>query len=350
MVVGGGQAGLATGFHLARRNINFVILDSQHRIGEAWRKRWNSLRLFTPARIDALPGMSFPAVPGALPTKDEMADYLERYAKHHNLPIRLGSHVDELRREGDHYVLRVGDRRLEAAQVVVATGATSVPKVPEFASGLDRDIVQLHSMEYRDSSQLQEGEVLVAGAGNSGAEIAMDAAQKHRVWLAGRPTGTRSPIVFSRPMWWLGQRMLTVDRPAGRKAAAEALSKGTPLLRIREKDLAAAKITRVPRVVGVQGGKPRLEGGRVLDVKNVVWCTGFKNDFSWIKVPAAAGGQTPAHERGVVQSQPGLYFVGLPFQFAISSSLVAGVDRDADYIAVRIAAKRPQSKSVEVKA
>ncbi|HLQ14826.1 MAG TPA: NAD(P)-binding domain-containing protein [Candidatus Eisenbacteria bacterium] len=348
VVVGGGQAGLAAGFHLAKRNIDFVILDAYPRVGEAWRKRWNSLRLFTPARLDGLPGMPFPAPPGALPTKDELADYLERYVEQHKLPVRNGIHVDSLSQEGDRYVLTAGDRRFEADQVIVATGGHPTPRRPDFASGLDPDIVQLHSAEYRDPSQLQEGDVLVVGAGNSGAEIAMDAAKNHKVWLAGRPTGEFSPAFYSRPLWWTVNKLLTLKTRMGRNMAAMARTRGTPLVRLREKDFATAGITRVPRVEGVESRMPRLADGRRLDVRNVVWCTGFKHDYSWIKLPAAASGHIPAHERGVVASQEGLYFVGLPFQFGANSALIDGVDRDAGFVAARIAATRTQTKTAAV--
>jgi putative flavoprotein involved in K+ transport len=348
VVVGGGQAGLATGFHLSRRNINFVILDAYTRVGEAWRRRWESLRLFTPTRLDGLPGTPFPGSAAALPTKDEMAAYLESYADRHKLPIRLGIHVDALSREGDRYVLTAGDRQFETDHVVVATGGHPNPKRPDFAAKLDQGIVQLHSSDYRDPSQLQDGDVLVVGAGNSGAEIALDAAQHHRVWLAGRATGTVSPVLYSRPFWWLATRMLTVNTPIGRKMGIQLQTKGTPLVRIREKDFAAAGITRVPRVDGVEAGKPRLEGGRQLDVRNVVWCTGFMHDYSWMQLPATDGSHFPPHERGVVLSEPGLYFMGLPFQFGHNSALIDGVQRDAEYVVARIAASRPQAKSPEV--
>jgi putative flavoprotein involved in K+ transport len=349
VVVGGGQAGLAVGFHLARRNINFVILDAYPRVGEAWRRRWESLRLFTPARLDGLPGTPFPDRARALPTKDEMANYLESYAGHHKLPIRLGTRVEALSREGNPFVLIAGDRRFEADQVVVATGGHPNPKRPDFAAELDQGILQLHSSDYRDPSQLQDGDVLVVGAGNSGAEIALDAAQQHRVWLAGRPTGSVSAVLYSRPSWWLATRLITVNTPIGRKMNMQLRGKGTPLVRIREQDFGAAGITRVPRVEGVEAGKPRLEGGRQLDVKNVVWCTGFKHDYSWIQLPAAAGGHIPPHERGVVPSEPGLYFMGLPFQFGHNSALIDGVGRDAEYVVSRIAETRTKAKPMEVR-
>jgi putative flavoprotein involved in K+ transport len=348
VVVGGGQAGLAIGFHLARRNINFVILDAYPRVGEAWRRRWESLRLFTPARLDSLPGTPFPGRAEALPTKDEIADYLESYAGHHKLPIRLGTRVEALNREGNRFVLIAGNRRFEANQVVVATGGHPNPQRPEFAAELDQNILQLHSSDYRDPSQLQDGDVLVVGAGNSGAEIALDAVQQHRVWLAGRPTGSVSAVLYSRPTWWLATKLITTKTSMGRKMATQLRTKGTPLVRIREGDFAIAGIVRVPRVDGVEGGKPRIHDGRRLDVRNIVWCTGFKHDYGWIRLPAAPGGHIPTHERGVVPSEPGLYFMGLPFQFGHNSALIDGVGRDAEYVVNRIAGTRPKAKSTEV--
>jgi putative flavoprotein involved in K+ transport len=338
VVVGGGQAGLAIGFHLAKRDVSFVILDSHSRVGEAWRMRWDSLRLFTPARLDGLPGMPFPDRAGALPTKDAVADYLEAYASRFKLPIRLGTSVDSAAVEGDRFVVAAGEQRFEADQVVVATGGHPDPIRPGFATELDPGILQLHSSEYRNPLQLRDGEVLVVGAGNSGAEVAMEAAANHRTWLAGRCTGTVPPLLYSRPLWWMITRLGTVNTAAGRKMRARAQAGGTPLVRLRPKDLAAAGVIRVRRVAGVQDGKPRLEDGQMLDVKNVVWCTGFGHDYSWIHGPALGDGHIPPHERGVVRSIPGLYFVGLPFQFGLSSALIDGVGRDAEYIAQRIVA------------
>lgn len=346
VVVGGGQAGLAIGFHLAKRDVNFVILDSQSRVGDTWRMRWDSLRLFTPARLDGLPGMPFPDRAGALPTKDAVADYLEAYASRFKLPIRLGTSVDSAAVEGDRFVVAAGEQRFEADQLVVATGGHPDPIRPGFARELDPDILQLHSAEYRNPSQLRDGEVLVVGAGNSGAEIAMGAAANHRTWLAGRSTGMVSPLLYSRPSWWMITRLATVNTAAGRKMQARALTGGTPLVRLRPKDLAAAGVIRARPVAGVQDGKPRLEDGQLLDVKNVVWCTGFGHDYSWIHGPELGHGHIPAHERGVISSTPGLYFVGLPFQFGLSSALIDGVGRDAEYIAQQIVARRKSSRRV----
>jgi putative flavoprotein involved in K+ transport len=344
IVIGGGQAGLATGYHLAKLGVHFVILDAANRGGDSWRRRWNSLRLFTPARINGLPGASFPAPPGATVTKDQVADYMESYAKLFALPLRLGVKVETLTREGEVFAVSAGGQRLQADQVVVATGAYATPRKPEFAERLSPATVQLHSTEYRTQSQLGTGDVLVVGAGNSGAEIALDAAAGHKTWLSGRPTGQMPyPIMFSPPAYWLITRVISNDTPVGRRVASQAASRGQPLVRVKPKHLAAAGVERVPRVADAQDGKPRLEDGRVLDVGTVVWCTGFDHTYDWIKLPITDEAGHLQHARGVVPSQPGLYFVGVPFQHRISSSLIDGVGADAEYVVEKIAGRRSRA-------
>src|SRR5215211_3989371 len=200
VIIGGGQAGLSVGYHLARRGRRFVILDANQRIGDPWRKRWDSLRLFTPARYDGLPGWPFPAPAWSFPTKDEVADYLQAYAARFDLPVRTGVRVDRLSREGDRYLVAAGKNRLEAVHVVVAAGAYQRPRIPTFAAELDPGILQLHSSRYRDPSQLREGDVLVAGAANSGAEIALEVSRDHRTWLSGRHPG-REPYRPGSSRW-----------------------------------------------------------------------------------------------------------------------------------------------------
>ena len=348
VVVGGGQAGLATGYHLARLGRPFVILDAGQRVGDAWRARWDSLRLFTPARYSGLPGMGFPAAAWHYPTKDEVAEYLETYAARFQLPVRTGVRVDGLTRQGDRYLVTAGERRFEADNVVVASGAYHHPLVPAFAAELDPGILQLHSSGYRRPAQLQEGGVLVVGAANSGAEIAVELSGAHRTWLSGRhpgsePTraGSRLDRLLTPPFWFFISQVLTVDTPIGRKLRPKLMGAGTPLARVRRRDIAAAGIERVPRTAGARDGLPVLEDGRALEVANVVWCTGYRPDFSWIDLPVTDDDGQPRHDRGVVAGQPGLYFVGLFFQSAVSSALVGGVGRDAEQIVARIAARKP---------
>lgn len=340
VVVGGGQAGLAAGYQLQRQGLPFVIVDASERIGDAWRKRWDSLRLFSPAAFNALAGMKVPAPGGAFITKDEMADYLEAYAHRFELPVRTGVCVERLWREDGRFQLRVGGSRLEADNVIIAMANYQRPRTPDFATQLSPEITQLHSTAYRDPSQLQDGDVLVVGAGNSGSEIAVEVVRSHRTYVSGRSPGSvpfRMNLLTGRlVLGGVFHHVLTVDTPFGRRVKARGHGT-TPLIRVRETEMAAAGIERVGRTAGVRDGLPVLEDGRVLDVRNVIWCTGFVPGFDFIDLPIF-GEDGPIQERGVVASHPGLYFVGLHFQYAMSSSMVQGVSRDAERVAKAIAA------------
>ncbi len=332
IVVGGGQAGLAVGYYLAEQRTNFVILDAGDRVGDAWRGRWDSLRLFTPARYDGLPGMPFPAPSGYYPTKDEMADYLVAYAERFDLPVRTGVRVGSLDKEG-HYLLASTAGRFEAENVVVASGPLQRPRIPAFAANLDQSIVQLHSSTYQNPGQLPAGNVLVVGAGNSGAEISVELSSAgRRVWLSGRDVG-RIPFFGSRLTWWLFSNVLTSDSRFGRKLKESGRGGGTPLIRLTSKDILQAGVERVPRTDGVAAGEPRLEDGRILDVDAVVWATGYTPDFAWIKLPIFGKDGYPVHHRGVAEEEKGLYFLALPFQHTLTSALIGGVGADARYVA-----------------
>ncbi|MGI8707336.1 MAG: flavin-containing monooxygenase [Actinomycetota bacterium] len=347
LVIGGGQAGLATGYQLSRRDLPYKIIDANPRIGDAWRNRWDSLRLFTPNRLNRLPGMLFPGYHWGFASKNEWADYLESYARKFDLPVETGIKVERLTREGDRFVATSGDRRFEADNVVVAMSSWQRPRVPDYASELDARIVQFHVAEYKNPGQLQEGSVLVVGAGNSGAEVAIEVARTHEVLLSGPSTGAipfRPESVAARVLMpFIGRvifhRVLTTRTPIGRKARPKMISTGEPLIRVKPKDLAAAGVERVARVTGVENGSPQLEDGRSVDAASVVWCTGFHPGFSWIDLPVL-GPQEPLHKRGIVESEPGLYFVGLKFLHSVSSEQIHGVGRDADYIARKIDARR----------
>jgi putative flavoprotein involved in K+ transport len=355
VVIGGGQAGLSVGYYLAQRGLSFVILDANARIGDSWRYRWDSLRLFTPARYDGLIGLPFPAPPHSFPTKDEMAAYLESYAKHFDLPVRTGARVDRLWRDGSRYIVEAGERRIEADHVVIAMASYQVPRVPAFSKTLDGSIRQLHSKEYRNPGQLRPGGVLIVGAGNSGSDIALDVARSHRVSLSGRHPGHIPFHIDSRvarvlvPFIFrvIFHRILTVDTPIGRRARPSVISKGGPVIRVKHADLVAAGVEETARVCGVRDGKPVLTDGRVMDVTNVIWCTGFDPGLTWIDLqkPVYGADGEPIHERGIVPGEPGLYFVGLHFLYSLSSTMIHGVARDAarivETIGKRVAAQSP---------
>jgi putative flavoprotein involved in K+ transport len=344
LIVGAGQSGLALGYHLKRRGRQVLLVDRNERIGDSWRSRWDSLKLYSPASRDGLPGMPFPSRPNSYPTKDEMADYLEAYAARFELPVRLGTSIEALTQEDGRFVARTNGSRIEVETVVVASGVFEKPHVPPFAGELDPRITQLHSSAYRNLSQLRDGSVLVVGASHSGSDIAHEAASTHKVVLCGRDTGqlpapieSRRGRTLFRGLFFAGTHILTVDTPFGRKMRPHVRHGGAPLLRFRRPELRKADVERVlERAVGVQGGLPVLDSGRVLDVTNVVWCTGFRSDFDWIQLPLEIGEDGyPVQYRGA-STTPGLYFVGLPFLHSFASMLIGGVDRDTERVAEQI--------------
>jgi len=353
VIIGGGQSGLSVGYHLARRGLPFVILDANARVGDSWRHRWDSLRLFTPARFNGLDGWPFPAAPDVFPTKDEMADYLESYAAHFSLPVRARTRVTKLSKRDGTFIVDTDSGSIAADQVVVAMATYQASRIPRLAKELDPSIVQLHSGAYRNPAQLREGGVLLVGAGNSGAEIAIEVARTHRTWMSGRDVG-EVPFRISS---WVGQhllapfvlrvlfhRILTVNTPLGRKVRPGVLSRGGPLIRTRRSNLRTAGVERVVRVAGVKDGWPVLTDGRVMsDVANVIWCTGYHAGFDWIDLPVLDEDGEPRHERGLVASEPGLYFVGLHFLYALSSTMIHGVGRDASRVVDAIVRRTAES-------
>ena len=347
LVIGGGQSGLAAGYHLAKRGVSFLIVDGHPRIGDAWRNRWDSLRLFTPARYAGLPGFPFPAKGDAFPTKEEVAEYLEAYANRFQLPVLTGVRVERLWKNDGAFVATAGGQRFSAENVIIAMANYQKPRIPAFARELSSDVRQLHSLDYRNPGQLQGGPALVVGAGNSAADIAVELARTRKIWMAGQESGhIPFPIesffarhIAVRIVRFLGHHVLSVRTPIGRKLRPKLLRRAAPLVRVRPQDLTAAGIERVPRVTGVREGQPLLADGRTLAVSNVIWCTGFHPAFDWIDLPAFNNEHEPLHERGVADGVPGLYFVGLHFLYSMSSATLMGVGRDAERIVKTLVAR-----------
>ena len=344
VVVGGGQAGLAMGYHLSLLGQRFVILDANVRTGDSWRSRWDSLRLFTPARYDSLPGSRYPAPPWSYPSRDEFAGYLGSYAETFRLPVRTNVRVTGLSHNGGTFLINAGGHVLTADNVVVAPGWDSIPVVPDFAAQLSTDIRQLTAASYRGPRGLAPGPVLVVGAGNSGADIALELAPTHKTYLSGRHPGEIPwPIdaAAARPLtlaiFFAFSHVLTLNTPAGRKAHPRVLTHSGPLVRVKNRDLVRAGVERVARTEGTRDGLPLLADGRTLEVANIIWCTGFRPDLDWIHLPVMGADGRPLQERGVAKAQDGLYFLGATFKHSLASSMVHGVGRDA-FIARRIAA------------
>jgi putative flavoprotein involved in K+ transport len=351
IVIGGGQAGLALGYWLNQHDIDFLILDANGRVGDSWRKRWDSLRLFTPAKYSGLPGLAFPGDPYHLPARDEVADYLEWYAQVFDLPVCGGVEVKRVSRSTRGFEIETSDIAYEADNVVIATGPFQTPRIPEVAKRLDHRIVQLHSSEYRNPARLPDGPALVVGAATSGAQIAVELAKSRDVMLAGRSVGSMPRRVLGRDLFdWL---YLTVMRPGadsalGRRIRRNVLGGTDALIGMTEKDIETAGVRRVGRVTDVRDGKPVLSDATVADVRSIVWATGFRPDFSWIDAPVFGADGLPAHRRGAT-GVPGLFFLGLRFQHRLNSSLIGGVGRDARFIARAIASRYGFTRTLESK-
>ncbi len=342
IVIGGGQAGLAAGYFLKKRGVDFVILDENTRTGETWRQRWDNLRLFTPSQNNGLPGMKFPKPDFYFPTKDEAADFLDAYASYFSLPVRYGVKVDAFQRNEAGYRLSSGDASFHAHNVIVATGAFHTPRIPSNAPELNHGIFQLHSVAYHNPKDVPAQNIVVVGAGNSGAEIALDLAKAGKqVWLAGRDVG-RIPanelgrFLGGKPYWWFLRHVMTIDTPLGRRMKANVLSHGNPLVRIKHEEISDAGVEFTARLTGARDGKPLLEDGRTLPAEGIIWATGFRPDYHWINLPVFDETGRPRHLRGIVPEAPGLYFVGLHFQTGLTSSLLGGVGADAKYITSKI--------------
>jgi putative flavoprotein involved in K+ transport len=336
VVVGGGQAGLAIGYHLARQGRDFTILEAAAEPAAAWRQRWDSLRLFTPARYDSLPGLAFPGDPNRYPSRDDVAAYLTDYARHFGLPVELDSPVRAIRKTGDRYLIELDDRAYEADQVVVATGPFQVPFVPPIAERLGPEVVQLHSTAYRSPDALPGGRVLVVGGGNTGFQIAEELSGTREVHLSIGSRQTPLPQrILSRDLFWYLDttgliRKTTDSRIGGRMAGRDTLIGSTPWgLRRRH------GVEFHGRAVDAAGSTVTFSDGTKLRVEAVIWATGFWIDHSWIHVPVFDDDGRLVHRRGVTES-PGLYFLGLSWQHTRGSALLGWVKDDAEHIAQQI--------------
>lgn len=338
VIVGGGQAGLVAGFYLSRI-ADTLILDASGRTGDSWRNRWDSLQLFTPARYSSLPGLPFPGDPYHLPKREAVADYLETYARIFNLPIRHGAPVSRVRSTAAGFEIEAAGLAIEARHVIVATGPFQTPKIPAFARAMAPDVVQLHSSQYKNPSQLPPGDVLVVGAGNSGAQIALELSRSRTTTLAGRAVGSLPRRILGRDVFdWLWPTVMRFesDGSVGRHVRARVLRRTDALIGMTERDLSKAGVRRADRIIGVRDGKPGFADGTLSDARSIVWATGFAPDYRWIdSAPLTLDGH-PIHHRGITTLR-GLYFLGLRFLHRINSSLIGGVDADAAYLSHHIA-------------
>lgn len=350
LVIGAGQAGLAAGYYLKQTDLSFAIIGMEKRIGDPWRMRYDSLLLFTPRWNSALPGMALAGDPDGYPTKDEIADYLERYARHYALPVHLNIAVQGLWQTGELYNVSSSQGNFLAKQLVVATGPFQQPSIPSFASGLPKEVYQLHTSQYKNPQQLKEGSVLIVGAGNSGAQIAVELAETRETYLsAGQPLKFFPLEILEKSLfWWLkkaGISKLSIQTKLGQLI----MRKGDPIMgKALKKEIKKKKVSLKPRTSGARSGLISFQDGSSLKADNIIWATGFYSDYSWMAIPAALNEKgKPVHHRGVSPVK-GLYFLGLPWQHKRASALIGGVGEDAAYLLQHIMAETGVKKEVAV--
>jgi putative flavoprotein involved in K+ transport len=330
-VVGGGQAGLTAGYHLARAGVSFVILDAGARSGQSWRERWDSLELFTPAAYSSLPGLAFPGDPEHYPGKDEVADYLETYASKFQLPVHHRARVRSLKRIDAGYRLTTQSGTFETPAVIVATGAYQNPYTPPIAASLSSEVTQLHSAAYRNPDRIQPGVVLVVGSANSGTQIARDLSGTHDVHLSrGRRLPSLPRRLLGRSLHWWGDKLGLIAAPFD--SWRGRTQRGDLLVGVSLKQLAKRHGVQLhARSTSAYAKTVRFADDHALEVDAVIWATGFRSDYSWIDVPVLDEHGAPRHRRGVTNS-PGLYFLGMHNQYSRGSSLLHWVREDAAYI------------------
>jgi putative flavoprotein involved in K+ transport len=340
VVIGGSQAGLAVGYHLAQRGVSLVILDAGSETGLVWRSRWDSLTLFTPAQYSGLPGMAFPSPKDTYPSKDDVATYLQSYVSAFDLPARHNAKVTSLTQRDGAYVVATADAEFTASQVVVATGPFQVPFVPPIADEVDEAVFQIHSADYRNPAQLPEGgRVLVVGGGNSGFQIAEELAATRKVDLA---VGKRFPSLPQRLLgtdlfWWLsgiGFMKVSTDSRLGRKLAKRDVLIGSSPRRLRHSGVTLRK-----RLASAAGRRAVFDDGSDQDIDAIVWATGYRSDFSWIDVPGVGDERGGIIHRRGVTGAPGLFFIGLTWQHTRGSALIGFVGDDAAFIARRVSSQ-----------
>ncbi|MFD2442451.1 flavin-containing monooxygenase [Bacillus sp. CGMCC 1.16607] len=334
VVIGGGQAGLSMGYFLKKSHMKFIILDNQKRIGDSWRKRYDSLVLFTPRSHSSLPGLPLEGAQNVFPTKDEMADYLERYARTFDLPIQCEVEVEKVYKEGGIFYIQTGQSVIQAKRVIIATGPFQTPRIPTFSKKLPQEIVQLHSSQYKNSSQLKEGSVLVVGGGNSGTQIAVELSKTHDTFLSvGQKIRFLPLSLAGKSIFWWFEKIGILKANRHSTIGKRFKKLGDPIFGYELKEKIKNQSVKLKgRSTTIHTDEVVFEDGSKMKVENIIWATGFVSEYPWLHIPnvMTSSGQV-RHERGITEIN-GLYFLGLPWQYRRGSALILGVGDDAEYL------------------
>ncbi|MGD6777604.1 flavin-containing monooxygenase [Sutcliffiella horikoshii] len=334
VIIGAGQAGLSMGYYLKKEGIPFVIVDGNEQVGDSWRKRYQSLVLFTPRRYSSLPGLALSGEPEGFPTKDEMAEYFQQYVSHFSLPVKSNVEVESLTKKNESFHMITNQGELTAKTVIVATGSFQKPYIPQVFESSENQPFQIHSSQYISPKDIQGDSVLVVGGGNSGAQIAVELAEGKHVTIAVSHPFKFLPLkILGRSIfYWLemvGLLFAGVDTPKGRWFQKQP----DPIFGKELKThLNSGKVKLKPRVSKVFGHTVTFADDTRKEFDSIVWSTGFIPAYEWINIEGVLGADgKPIHKRGVTEVS-GLYFLGLPWQYTRGSGLLYGVGRDAEYL------------------
>lgn len=339
VVIGGGQAGLSMGYYLKQTSLTFMILDNQKSVGDVWRKRYDSLILFTPRAYSSLPGLTLKGDPAGFPTKDEIADYLEKYACTFDLPIQSNCHVKRLQKENELFIISTNEGTvIKTKKVVIATGPFHTPRIPAFARELPEHVVQLHSSQYKNKNQLNEGRVLIVGGGNSGAQIAVELSRDHETYLSVSQKPRFIPLTIgNKSFFWWCEKLGILQANRDSFIAKKVQGQPDPIFGFELKErIKNQKIKLKGRTVSIEKDELLFVDQTKIKVQNVIWATGYTQDYSWIEVPGLFDQYGKVkHDRGITEMD-GLYFLGMPWQHRRGSALLLGVGDDAEYLAQQI--------------
>ncbi|WP_374702516.1 flavin-containing monooxygenase [Bacillus sp. M6-12] len=334
LIIGAGQAGLSMGYFLRKTSLSFLIIDNNERIGDVWRKKYDSLVLFTPRSYSSLPGLMLNGDPSGFPSKDEMADYMEQYALTFNLPVQLNVNVKRVIKENTLFHIHTHDSVFKAKKVVIATGPFHTLRIPSFSDQLSIDIVQLHSSQYKNPAQLQDGPVLVVGAGNSGAQIAAELSEEKETYLSAGQDIRFFPLTLgSKSIFWWADKLGILKASQNTFIGKKIQKQGDPIFGYELREvLKNGKIKVKDRTSHFYENKVVFEDQSSIQVNNIIWATGFIQSYTWLEIPQTfySNGKIN-HERGISKVE-GLYFLGLPWQHNRGSALILGVGDDARYL------------------
>ncbi|MFD0963874.1 flavin-containing monooxygenase [Pseudofulvibacter geojedonensis] len=349
IIIGAGQAGLAMAYYLKKQQKNFIVVDANKEVGAPWLKRWDSLKLFTPSEFNNLPGMKFPSKKGHYANKYEVADYLKAYVKEFDIPIAFNQKVHSLKKEDDVFIIKSDTQRYTSRNVIIATGPFHTPFTPACHKNIDSDIIQIHSEHYKNPNQLQEGDTLVVGAGDSGVQILDEISKTNRkVYFSGNTNiGTLPQEFLGKTLWWWFSKIgfLTANKYSwlGKKLSNNSQPViGTDVKTLFNKE----NVTCVGRTLDAEKKVLVFEKDRLTNIKNIIWATGFKPNFNWIEDIKLDNKQYPKNYRGVSEDLEGLFFIGLPWLYTRGSATLGGVKKDAEYLSKFINKKDKKLQAV----